>query len=258
MVLKWRIWKNYALGLGVVLSLILFAAGIGILNIPVLCRAETVAVGCPTGGPYVPDKNTVLLMHFDEGTGHPKDSSSFENDGTLKGDATWTGEGKFGGALNFAGVNGYVDAGNDDSLGLTGPLTIEAWVKPIATPGEDKGLLGRIGGIAGGYMLFYGSRNNPYAYMVTTDQGHHFIPSGIVFEEGEWQHVALTYDGISTVKWYLNGKNVEIETKPTSGKIVTVKNIRFIIGMYGNDRFYKGLMDEVRVSNIVREFTPTK
>lgn len=230
------------------------AAAVVLLNGSVLYGAENVDKKC-VPGPYTTDGNTVLLMHFDEGKGDPGDNSGFENQGVIKGGVTWVNEGRFGGALSFDGTSGYIDAGSDKSLDLNGPMTVEAWVKPVATPGEDKGIMGRKGGIVAGYMLFYGSRNNPYAYLTTTDQGHHYISSGVVFEENAWQHVAFTYDGISTANWYLNGKLVKTDAKTTSGKIVGIQNARFIIGMYGGNRFYKGLIDEVRVSNVVREFS---
>jgi hypothetical protein len=203
--------------------------------------------------PFIKDKNTVLLLHFDEGKGDPQDESDYKQQVVLKGGVSWIKEGKFGGALSFDGLSGYVDCGSDESLALMGPITMEAWFKPLKPDGPDRGLLGRSGGIDGGYMLLYERYNNVYASLVTADQGHHCVTSDVHFIEGQWQHLAFTYDGISVVKWYIDGKLVDTDTKSTSGKIVNIA-APFVIGMYGGDRFYKGLIDEVRVSNIVRQF----
>lgn len=220
------------------------------------CSAQS-KTDASQGGPYKPDKETVLLMHFDEGTGDPKDSSEAENNGTIKGGVKWEKKGVFGSALSFDGQTGYVDVGNDDSLGLGGPLTVEVWVNPQRPEGNDIGIVGRKAGVTGGYMLFNGSAMAAYAYLTTTDQQHHYIPSPIKLQEDKWQHLSFTYDGVGTVKWYLNGEEiVDKGAKPTSGQIVTVKGSKFMIGMYGGDRFYKGLIDELRVSNVVRQFSP--
>jgi len=69
----------------------------------------------------------VLILHFDEGSGTiAKDESGRGNDGTIHG-ATWT-TGISGKALQFDGVDDYVDCGNDASLNIIGDMSIEAWV----------------------------------------------------------------------------------------------------------------------------------
>ena len=70
----------------------------------------------------------VALYHFNEGTGtNVTDSSDYGNDGIIH-NATWT-DGISGNALNFDGVDDYVEIADDDSLDLTTGATLEAWVK---------------------------------------------------------------------------------------------------------------------------------
>ncbi|MDD5598676.1 MAG: hypothetical protein PHV82_12085, partial [Victivallaceae bacterium] len=52
--------------------------------------------------PFTSDKHTVLLLHFDEGKGLPRDSSSCGNNPTVN-KAEWLSAGKFGSCLYFDG-----------------------------------------------------------------------------------------------------------------------------------------------------------
>jgi Concanavalin A-like lectin/glucanases superfamily len=60
------------------------------------------------------------------------DRSGQGNDGTLCGGPAKT-IGKLGQALNFDGVNDYLDMGNGSSLEIQYPLTISAWIYPRST-----------------------------------------------------------------------------------------------------------------------------
>jgi hypothetical protein len=67
--------------------------------------------------------------HLDEGSGTiAYDSSGNGNDGAIYG-ATWT-TGKNGSALEFDGVDDYVNCGNDPSLNIADEITVIAWIYP--------------------------------------------------------------------------------------------------------------------------------
>jgi hypothetical protein len=73
-------------------------------------------------------KIIAAMWLLDEGKGDKaKDSLGVGNNGTLKNNPKWI-DGKFGKALEFDGVNQYVDCGIDASLDLTGDFTIVAWI----------------------------------------------------------------------------------------------------------------------------------
>ena len=85
------------------------------------------------------------VWHFDENTGTiAYDSTGRGNDGTLKPNAVnrpqWT-MGINGSALNFDGIDDYVEVSDDDTLDLTDAITIEAWMKPLE---NSEGLIGDI------------------------------------------------------------------------------------------------------------------
>jgi hypothetical protein len=75
-----------------------------------------------------------LIAHwqFDETSGSiAHDASGNGNDGTLKGDPQWV-SGRIGGAIEFDGVDDYVDVG---SVGISGTVqrTMAGWVKASTT-----------------------------------------------------------------------------------------------------------------------------
>ena len=79
----------------------------------------------------------VAHWKFDEGEGSTAyDNSINSNNGILHLGASgntatssaWV-QGKYGSALSFDGVDDYVDCGNDESLNISGEITVEAWVK---------------------------------------------------------------------------------------------------------------------------------
>ncbi|MFH1671074.1 MAG: hypothetical protein ABIA92_05860, partial [Patescibacteria group bacterium] len=102
------------------------------------------------------DDGLVGYWKFDEGSGDKAyDSSRYGNDGTLTNmeeadwvDMTGTGITKFYNpyALDFDGVNEYMDAGDSESLDLTGDATFCAWARPN-TYGYDIGSNYRYGRI---------------------------------------------------------------------------------------------------------------
>jgi hypothetical protein len=85
----------------------------------ILC--ESASGNEPTGG---------LIAHWklDEDAGITAYDSAGDNDGTLAKGPLWT-DGIVDGALQFDGVDNYVDLGNDSSLKPPLPVTFSTWIK---------------------------------------------------------------------------------------------------------------------------------
>src|SRR5574341_2474750 len=171
-------------------------------------------------------------------TVHDENSTS-NNDGTISG-AAWSNSGKYGTALNFDGIDDYVNAGNCGSLNLRSTYTFAAWIK-INNYGE--GNLGRIFDrrhSTNGYVFYVantGSVLNGIA--ITHDNG---IASGksSSLSTGVYKHAAVTYNGASLV-FYVDGSQVGT---PNSYMASVGSTNNFYIGnRAARDRTFNGLID---------------
>ena len=95
---------------------------------------QATASGTTAACPAPPQPGGLVAAYsFDGGTGSTlADSSGKGNAGVISG-PSWTSAGKNGGALTFDGVNDLVTIADTASLDLTTGMTLEAWVRPIAT-----------------------------------------------------------------------------------------------------------------------------
>ena len=149
-------------------------------------------------------KTCVGMWLLDEGNGTTvKDSSGNGNDGKLTNGPKWVG-GKFGKALQFDGVNQYVDCGNDVSLDLTGDFTIVAWINfenPKHAFDYAQVVARTDGGGQGGVEFGV----CPGTGKLFTTNGPDTVRSNTPLKEGEWYHVSSVYSG-KTLTFYANGE----------------------------------------------------
>jgi len=195
---------------------------------------------------YEVDGFTVALWHMNEGSGLVVDDESVnENDGVVDG-AAWTSEGKFGNALDFDGVDDKVNVPYSQSIGELDEITLEAWVK------RDSLVDGMVISKNGPYFLSV--RNNVVEGGVYAGSGWTHVSGITELEVDVWYNIALTYDG-SFVKVYLNGVEDGSVSK-TGDVLVTGQGLHIGWGEPGHDQYFNGVIDEVRISNVAREFLP--
>jgi len=184
---------------------------------------------------------------FDEGKGDiARDSSGQNNPARLHG-PRFVRAGK-GFALKFDGVKDYVICEDTASLGITGPITLMAWVHPSVVPGGEAGIVGKYTEVLG--LTFY---KNGSAYFYVSSGGNNVhTPLNV----GEWQHVVCTFDG-TQMTLYMNA--VSKDTKVSQFKEVK-RGANFLMGCFTADpkatdladpalAHYAGLLDNVRVFN---------
>jgi len=198
-----------------------------------------------------PDSGIVGLWHFDEGIGSTAyDSSGFDNDGTLSG-------GKFGNALYFDG-NDYVEVAHSTSMDVSDSYTFEAWIylESAGTSGVwvYRGFFrrGNLGVPASEIEIYTQPYVAPYNGKLTVVHNRlgafcyrYFTP----FPLDQWVHLAVTWDG-ATSKAYYN--NIE---QSSTGLVMgdsAVSDKPSFIGLGYYAAYMKGLIDEVRLSNIAR------
>jgi len=183
---------------------------------------------------------------FDETEGsNASDSSSSDNVGKLSGNPQWRpSAGKVGGALEFDGVDDFVDCGNDASLDITEQITLAAWVKtndagdsqfnPYVTKGDRT------------YGLKQHSQNTlEFVIYDGTWRVTHYPVDGSF--NGVWHHLAGTYDG-GKLKLYIDG-TLEVTTAHAGSIASSAANLNIATNSEESGRFYNGAIDDVRIYN---------
>ncbi len=158
--------------------------------------------------------------------------------------------GQVGQAFDFDGVDDYVDCGNDESLDITGAITIAAWVNYAGSGGADVISKVQIANGYGPYSLFFGDSAQGY---VESSDGHTW-DTLILTEDSYpagWHFVVGTNDG-TTARLYVDGTEVGSDNSPATTKCTISEPTR--IGWYyggsGNlNRHFNGLIDEVAIFN---------
>jgi PKD repeat protein len=191
----------------------------------------------------LPSAGLVLAYGFNAGAGTTvSDVSGNGNTGTISG-ASWSTQGRFGGALSFNGSNAMVVVPASASLNVSSGMTLQAWIFPTAAQS--------------GWRTIMQREVDTYFLNASNDAGP-LLPSGGGTIGGQveilrgspaspvnaWTHVALTYDG-TMVRLYVNG--VLASSSAASGAIQTNSNALRIGGNVPYGEFFQGLIDEVRV-----------
>jgi hypothetical protein len=187
----------------------------------------------------------VLYAPMDEDRGNVvADISPTAAEGSLSGDATWTPDGKVGGAVVFAG-DGHVEFVENSALSLTDTLTMMAWILPTASPG-DANLFGRRNASnAGGYtMQWTAERVETWVHFGgwTGTRGLQAVVPAI----GEWHFVAGGYDGANIFQYVDGQRDAGIAA---SGNVDEITDV-FRIGQAQTGLVaMPGIIDEVAVYN---------
>ena len=198
----------------------------------------------------------VGLWHFDENTGTTAfDSSGYDNDGTLTNmspPGCWV-SGMFGNALSFDGVDDYVLVDNTSSIAPSS-ITVEAWVKPLGTPGTYKYIISKYyvlkAGAWSSYAFYTGSTGGLYFY-IGGETTYRLSPNaGTGIWDGEWHHIAGTFDNASDIlKLYVDGVLVPGTPSGTAGAIgYDTGDLYFGTYRFPNGSWcFSGTIDQVRI-----------
>ena len=159
--------------------------------------------------------------------------------GTNSGGVTFT-NGYVGQAFSFDGTNGYVAVPDTGLPAGSTPRTVEFWMKPATNARE---------------AVIYGSYTASSAFYVSVNTnvaaigrwGGGAVNGTKVVTDGVWHHVALTYDGGSTVKLYVDGL---LDASSAFGyNTVLTGNLYLGSPVGGNTNHFAGLLDEVVIFN---------
>jgi hypothetical protein len=181
-----------------------------------------------------------------------EDSSGSGNDGVINGGAKWTNDGKFGGALEFDGIDDWVEVPDDDSVEFPQGVdfTLACWLR-VTTPEDSPPMI-----IAKHYhttsqmLPWYGLYYADQAKAATGDislflrnaAATDFHIAGVTkIDDGEWHHIVGTREG-GTIKLYVDGVE-EASMDGADFDVGTNDGCLHFMSHYG--RFMGGVLDEV-------------
>jgi len=183
---------------------------------------------------------------FDEGAGTiAADSSGTGNDGTLHGPVEWTADGKINGALAFTGPYNYVLVPSHSSLNPTREISISAWINPSWT-GNNRILQKSTEGSDNQYRFLKEGGNNIRIHL---PPAANFEVTGYLPPNGEWTHLAATYDH-RMIRVYFDavvvGETAFTQDLDTSDGPLFI-GTKWSQAPAGDE--YNGIMDDVRIYN---------
>ncbi len=192
--------------------------------------------------PAAGQKSTPLAeWNFDEGHGAvTHDATGNGHTAKILG-ATWVKQDD-GFALRLDGLDDYIELSATKKLAFTGPVTIEAWIKPEV---KSQGLAALFGGSLTSYFV---------AYYTHAELVYWFIGSGgnkvaAHVNLREWNHIAATFDGHRMELW-INGRLAQKPYRSKESKFKTYKTDgSMIAGTKGRPDLprFRGMMDKVRI-----------
>ncbi|RLD26369.1 MAG: hypothetical protein DRI75_11895, partial [Bacteroidetes bacterium] len=212
-----------------------------------------------TGGPYVTDGNTILLMHFD---GNLVNNSTLSSDGIPHGSGTSYSANtlsNLGQSLNLDGST-YVTIPHHENLNLSGDWTIEAWIN-ISSYNTNHQYIVTKPGDSDTYWANYALQLNPWwdnilhAFYFPADETRINV-TDIRPELNQWYHITFIRDTENAVisitvrddNWEIVSSNSRSYTG--NDMLLSSRDLRIGEGFIGD-------IDELRISNMVRDFSFT-
>ena len=182
------------------------------------------------------------------------------NDAILGGGATFA-PGEVGQAFSLDGTAGFVEAPDSASLGISGQLTIDAWIKPNN--------VANIQDIVSKYNSCQGAEQKSYdlamrdggaiQFCVYNGQGYHCVLTTTAITPGVFTHVAGTFDpATQAMKVYFNGVDTGAPVLPGSVDVNVIFDSTTPVDIgrtncagpnKGPTNYFGGLIDEIEIFN---------
>jgi concanavalin A-like lectin/glucanase superfamily protein/uncharacterized protein DUF2341 len=149
--------------------------------------------------------DTVLLMHFDEGTGSStNDETGYNLDGTLISmESTDWVKGVSGKALILDGVDEYVNIPYSN-IPTMNSISVSVWVKPDVS--QYKHIVARYVDLTSATQFSLYQANIGLRWYINEGTNGLDLVSYNIFTIGKWTHIVATFDGVTKVrKVYVDG-----------------------------------------------------
>ena len=232
-----------------VTKIVIGIQGIGATGKLIFDDIRLYALARETITPVQPDTTGLVAQYAFDGNANDSIGS---NHGTLQGDPQWVA-GYNGSALEFDGFGDWLDCGNNPSLGISGAVSVTAWINIGAADIAHK-VGGNQDNANGGYKM--GILNNKIEFEIRTSGNtailNRDVAGGTILEVGVWYHVTGTYsqqDGY--IRTYVNGL---LDRELLTNAVLGVSPGTLYIGCEPYDTSvgnFNGVMDDIRIYNRV-------
>ncbi len=159
-----------------------------------------------------------------------------------------------GSALDFDGVDDYVNLGNDSSLKPDLPVTLSAWVK-LSVLNNGETIISLDDPAINYYGVFFQIHPDNYVHVSYGDGGPATISSRrgktgtTSLNSGTWYHVAAVVKGATDMDLYINGYDDGGSYNGGGGSLAYSSGDSFMGSTGGSRSFYNGTIDEVVIYN---------
>ncbi len=206
-----------------------------------------------------------MVQHMDESPagGSPQaiDSTSFDNDGTSEGGMTFGDlvTGAFQGGIegrcwDFDGTGDLVRVPDADSIEPVETITWSCWIEPDSVSGLQRFLCKNDGNISPYATKRFQLQGDELEFTAYNAGQNIFTDTGYNLSTNTWYHVAVVVDDDDFVRMYIQGVEEFEDLSP--GQIFDDDDNDLCIGARfhsgGDDDWFNGNMDEVRIANVVR------
>ncbi len=166
------------------------------------------------GGPTIEKDNLVLILDAGSENSYPgsgttwTDLSDNGNNGTLTNGPIFSSD--KGGTIVFDGTDDYISCGNDESVNIVGPISIEAWVSLATTPTEAGSVIVTKGNVNGGaatiqYNVHF-NMNRAIVWQISDGSSTNSMTTSDTVDTGDWYNICCTHDAANTNSYvYING-----------------------------------------------------
>jgi hypothetical protein len=208
---------------------------------------DSITLAAPTGyAAVVAADSPVSHWRLGETAGTTAADATSRNSGTYEGGpalgaASLLTSSSTDRAVTFDGVNDDVRIPTSTSLGVSGALSIEAWIRPTRVPAA--GAFASVLTKPESWSIQFNGPRLEFTVMQNSVRRRLQAAAGAV-AAGSTYHVVGTYDG-STQRLYINGSQVA-SVALTGGASVTANDVR-IASWNGAKEFFAGTVDEAAV-----------
>ena len=193
----------------------------------------------------------IAYWKLDEAEGDIAFNSTSDNHGLLSGNPAWHPEtGKVNGALEFDGINDYIETGFVLNP-ADGPFSVFAWIKSTA---PKKMIISQSDGTGTGETWLYIDEDGNLMTGLRSPAVGRFVPQPLVSEfiitDSQWHHIGFVWDGAYRIL-YVDG--TEAARDPAAQNPLKSADGGMIIGAGKNleaGTFFSGLIDDVRIYNL--------